>query len=76
MPLTPSCPQLEMDLAKGEARHKEAILKVREEARVELDLERQKQQELISKYQREHEELQQKVGSAREKTCGKDHRKL
>lgn len=51
-----------MDLAKGEARHKEAILKVREEARVELDLERQKQQELITKYQREHEELQQKVG--------------
>ncbi|XP_062355368.1 protein LEKR1 [Cinclus cinclus] len=53
--------KLEMDLAKGEARHKEAILKVREEARVELDLERQKQQELITKYQREHEELQQKI---------------
>ncbi|NWI48540.1 LEKR1 protein, partial [Picathartes gymnocephalus] len=57
----PSRPQLETDLAKGEARHKEAILKVREEARVELDLERQKQQELITKYQREHEELQQKI---------------
>ncbi|XP_057887345.1 protein LEKR1 [Melospiza georgiana] len=53
--------KLEMDLAKGEARHKEAILKVREEARVELELERQKQQELITKYQREHEELQQKI---------------
>ncbi|RMC01888.1 hypothetical protein DUI87_21049 [Hirundo rustica rustica] len=53
--------KLEMDLAKGEARHKEAILKVREEARVELDLERQKQQELITKFQREHEELQQKI---------------
>ncbi|KAM7043917.1 protein LEKR1 [Acridotheres tristis] len=53
--------KLEMDLAKGEARHKETILKVREEARVELELERQKQQELISKFQREHEELQQKI---------------
>uniref|UniRef100_A0A8C9UCS1 Leucine, glutamate and lysine rich 1 n=2 Tax=Serinus canaria TaxID=9135 RepID=A0A8C9UCS1_SERCA len=53
--------KLEMDLAKGEARHKEAILKVREEARVELELERQKQQELLTKYQREHEELQQKI---------------
>ncbi|CAN8190359.1 unnamed protein product [Coccothraustes coccothraustes] len=53
--------KLEMDLAKGEARHKEAILKVREEARVELELERQNQQELITKYQREHEELQQKI---------------
>ncbi|XP_041262003.1 leucine-, glutamate- and lysine-rich protein 1 [Onychostruthus taczanowskii] len=53
--------KLEMDLAKGEARHKEAILKVREEARVELELERQKQQEVITKYQREHEELQQKI---------------
>ncbi|XP_053842463.1 protein LEKR1 isoform X2 [Vidua macroura] len=53
--------KLEMDLAKGEARHKEAILKVREEARVELELERKNQQELITKYQREHEELQQKI---------------
>ncbi|XP_068056250.1 protein LEKR1 isoform X2 [Anomalospiza imberbis] len=53
--------KLEMDLAKGEARHKEAILKVREEARVELELERKSQQELITKYQREHEELQQKI---------------
>ncbi|KAJ7420355.1 leucine-, glutamate- and lysine-rich protein 1 isoform X3 [Willisornis vidua] len=53
--------ELELDLAKGEARHKEAMLKVREEARVELDLERQKQQELITKYQRDHEELQKKI---------------
>ncbi|XP_071422892.1 protein LEKR1 isoform X2 [Pithys albifrons albifrons] len=53
--------KLELDLAKGEARHKEAMLKVREEARVELDLERQKQQELITKYQRDHEELQKKI---------------
>lgn len=53
-----------MDLAKGEARHKEAILKVREEARVELDSERQKQQELITKYQRDQEELQKKVCNA------------
>lgn len=52
---------MEIDLAKGEARHKEAILKVKEEARVELDIERQKQQELITKYQRDHEELQKKV---------------
>ncbi|NXO70863.1 LEKR1 protein, partial [Phainopepla nitens] len=53
--------KLEVDLAKGKARHKEEILKVREEARVELELERQKQQELITKFQREHEELQQKI---------------
>ncbi|OWK52335.1 protein LEKR1 isoform X1 [Lonchura striata] len=53
--------KLEKDLAKGEARHKEAILKVREEARVELELERKNQQELITKYQRDHEELQQKI---------------
>ncbi|XP_071608944.1 protein LEKR1 isoform X5 [Heliangelus exortis] len=52
--------KMEIDLAKGEARHKEAILKVKEEARVELDTERQKQQELITKYQRDHEELQKK----------------
>ncbi|KFU88183.1 Leucine-, glutamate- and lysine-rich protein 1, partial [Chaetura pelagica] len=53
--------KMEIDLAKGEARHKEAILKVKEEARVELDMERQKQQELITKYQRDHEELQKKI---------------
>ncbi|KFP74810.1 Leucine-, glutamate- and lysine-rich protein 1, partial [Acanthisitta chloris] len=53
--------KLEMDVAKGEARHKEAMLKVKEEARVELDMERQKQQELITKYQRDHEELQKKI---------------
>nr|XP_047915340.1 protein LEKR1 isoform X4 [Anser cygnoides] len=52
--------KMEIDLAKGEARHKEAILKVKEEARVELDIERQKQQELITKYRRDHEELQKK----------------
>lgn len=57
---------MEMDLAKGEARHKEAILKVKEDARVELDMERQKQQELIAKYQRDHEELQKKVRNAPE----------
>ncbi|KFP33057.1 Leucine-, glutamate- and lysine-rich protein 1, partial [Colius striatus] len=51
--------KMEIDLAKGEARHKEAILKVKEEARVELDIERQKQQD--SKYQRDHEELQKKI---------------
>lgn len=61
--------QVEIDLAKGEARHKEAILKVKEEARVELDTERQKQQELITKYQRDHEELQKKVCNTREKCC-------
>ncbi|XP_037263340.1 leucine-, glutamate- and lysine-rich protein 1 isoform X2 [Falco rusticolus] len=53
--------KMEIGLAKGEARHKEAILKVKEEARVELDIERQKQQELITKYQRDHEELQKKI---------------
>lgn len=59
---------MEIDLAKGEARHKEAILKVKEEARVELDIERQKQQELITKYQRDHEELQKKVCNTQEKS--------
>ncbi|NXS54203.1 LEKR1 protein, partial [Brachypteracias leptosomus] len=53
--------KMEIDLAKGEARHIEAILKVKEEARVELDIERQKQQELITKYQRDHDELQKKI---------------
>ncbi|NXI43462.1 LEKR1 protein, partial [Galbula dea] len=53
--------KVEMDLAKGEARHIEAILKLKEEARLELDLERQKHQELITKYQRDHEELQKKI---------------
>lgn len=58
---------MEIDLAKGEAQHQEAILKVKEEARVELDIERQKQQELITKYQRDHEELQKKVCNTHEK---------
>ncbi|NWX39325.1 LEKR1 protein, partial [Steatornis caripensis] len=53
--------KVEIDLAKGEARHKEAILKVKEEARLELDTERRKQQELITKYQRDHKELQKKI---------------
>ncbi|XP_033919674.1 protein LEKR1 [Melopsittacus undulatus] len=53
--------KMEINLAKGEAEHKEAILKVKEEARVEIDIERQKQQELIAKYQRDHEELQKKI---------------
>ncbi|XP_069721233.1 protein LEKR1 isoform X2 [Phaenicophaeus curvirostris] len=53
--------KMEIGLAKGEARHKEAILKVKEEARVELDIERQKQQDLVTKYQRDHEELQKKI---------------
>lgn len=58
---------MEIDLAKGEAQHKEAILKVKEEAKVELDIERQKQQELIAKYQKDHEELQKKVCNTHEK---------
>ncbi|NWU96322.1 LEKR1 protein, partial [Upupa epops] len=53
--------KMEIDLAKGEARHIEEILKVKEEAQVELDIERQKHQELISKYKRDHEELQSKI---------------
>ncbi|KFV78042.1 Leucine-, glutamate- and lysine-rich protein 1, partial [Struthio camelus australis] len=53
--------KMEIDLAKGEAQHKEAILKVKEEARMELDIERQKHQELITKYQRNQEELQKKI---------------
>ncbi|XP_067158324.1 protein LEKR1 [Apteryx mantelli] len=53
--------KVELDLAKGEAQHKEAILKVKEEARMELDTERQKHQELITKYQRDQEELQKQI---------------
>ncbi|XP_068001776.1 protein LEKR1 [Melanerpes formicivorus] len=53
--------KVEMELAKREARHREEILKAKEEARVEVELERQKQQGLITKYQREHEELQKKI---------------
>ncbi|XP_064021120.1 protein LEKR1 [Pogoniulus pusillus] len=50
-----------LELAKGEARHMEEVLKVKEEARVELELERQKQQALVTKCQRDHEELQKKI---------------
>ncbi|RXM29430.1 Leucine-, glutamate- and lysine-rich protein 1 [Acipenser ruthenus] len=39
----------------------EAEQRLREEARMELDIEREKFQELIQKYQKEHEELQKKV---------------
>ncbi|XP_025901000.1 leucine-, glutamate- and lysine-rich protein 1-like [Nothoprocta perdicaria] len=53
--------KLELDLAKGEARHKEAILKVKEEAKMELENERQKYQEIITKCQRDQEELQKKI---------------
>ncbi|NXG48494.1 LEKR1 protein, partial [Psilopogon haemacephalus] len=53
--------KLELELAKGEARHVEEVLKVKEEARVELELERQKQQGLVTKCQRDHEELQKKI---------------
>ncbi|XP_059587047.1 protein LEKR1 isoform X3 [Alligator mississippiensis] len=53
--------KIETDLAKSQAQHKEEILILKEEARIKLDTERQKHQELISKYQKDKEELQKKV---------------
>uniref|UniRef100_A0A7M4EKU3 Leucine, glutamate and lysine rich 1 n=2 Tax=Crocodylus porosus TaxID=8502 RepID=A0A7M4EKU3_CROPO len=53
--------KIETDLAKYQAQHKEEILILKKEARIELDTERQKHQELISKYQKDKEELQKKV---------------
>ncbi|XP_006016527.1 leucine-, glutamate- and lysine-rich protein 1 isoform X1 [Alligator sinensis] len=53
--------KIETNLAKSQAQHKEEILILKEEARIKLDTERQKHQELISKYQKDKEELQKKV---------------
>ncbi|KFQ20501.1 Leucine-, glutamate- and lysine-rich protein 1, partial [Merops nubicus] len=53
--------RVETELAKAEAQHIKAILKVKEEVKVELDTERQKQKELITKCQQEYEELQKMI---------------
>ncbi|XP_066477742.1 protein LEKR1 isoform X2 [Tiliqua scincoides] len=49
--------KIEGDRAKEEAHHKEEILRLKEEARMELDIEKQKHQELIAKYQNDNDEL-------------------
>uniref|UniRef100_A0A8C8RWM7 Leucine, glutamate and lysine rich 1 n=1 Tax=Pelusios castaneus TaxID=367368 RepID=A0A8C8RWM7_9SAUR len=53
--------KMEIDLAKHQAQHTEEIFRLKEDARMELDIERQKHQELISKYQKDQEELQMKI---------------
>ncbi|TFK11158.1 Leucine-, glutamate- and lysine-rich protein 1 [Platysternon megacephalum] len=52
---------MEIGLAKHQARHTEEIFRLKEDARMELDIERQKHQELIAKYQNDQEELQMKI---------------
>uniref|UniRef100_A0A452J5A2 Leucine, glutamate and lysine rich 1 n=1 Tax=Gopherus agassizii TaxID=38772 RepID=A0A452J5A2_9SAUR len=52
--------KMEIGLAKHQARHTEEIFRLKEDARMELDIERQKHQELIAKYQKDQEELQMK----------------
>ncbi|XP_061493114.1 protein LEKR1 isoform X2 [Rhineura floridana] len=51
--------KIEADRAKGQAHHKEEILSLKEEARMELDIEKQKHQELIAKYQKDQDDLLQ-----------------
>lgn len=57
--------QIEAELAKERARHlvefEEQALLFKEEAKLELDIEKEKHQELIRKYKKEQEELQMKV---------------
>ncbi|KAM7159944.1 protein LEKR1 isoform 2-T2 [Macrochelys suwanniensis] len=53
--------KMEIGLAKDQARHTEEIFRLKEDARMELDIERQKHQELIAKYQKDQEELQMKI---------------
>ncbi|XP_030431817.1 leucine-, glutamate- and lysine-rich protein 1 isoform X2 [Gopherus evgoodei] len=53
--------KMEIGLAKHQARHTEEIFRLKEDARMELDIERQKHQELIAKYQKDQEELQMKI---------------
>uniref|UniRef100_A0ACB8FBA0 Uncharacterized protein n=1 Tax=Sphaerodactylus townsendi TaxID=933632 RepID=A0ACB8FBA0_9SAUR len=57
-------PRIEADQQKEEAHHKEEILRIQNEARMELDIEKQKHQEMTAKYQRDQDELlQRKVPS-------------
>ncbi|XP_034636420.1 leucine-, glutamate- and lysine-rich protein 1 [Trachemys scripta elegans] len=53
--------KMEIALAKHQARHTEEIFRLKEDARMELDIERQKHQELIAKYQKAQDELQMKI---------------
>nr|XP_014345891.1 PREDICTED: leucine-, glutamate- and lysine-rich protein 1 isoform X2 [Latimeria chalumnae] len=59
--------KVETELAKERAQRTsdlhETVLKLKEEARMEVDIERQKYQELIKKYLKEKEELQAQVPS-------------
>ncbi|XP_015265038.1 PREDICTED: leucine-, glutamate- and lysine-rich protein 1 [Gekko japonicus] len=52
--------KIEADREKEQAHHQEELLRIKEEARMELDIEKQKHQELIEKYQRDQDELLQK----------------
>ncbi|CAM5164285.1 unnamed protein product [Natator depressus] len=53
--------KMEIGLAKDQTRHTEEIFRLKEDARMELDIERQKHQELIAKYQKDQEELRMKI---------------
>lgn len=57
--------QAEAELTKERARHllelQEQALLFKEEAKLELDIEKEKHQEVIRKYQQEQESLQMKV---------------
>uniref|UniRef100_A0A8C5SC89 Leucine-, glutamate-and lysine-rich protein 1 n=1 Tax=Laticauda laticaudata TaxID=8630 RepID=A0A8C5SC89_LATLA len=49
--------KVETDKVKEHTSHKEEIVRLKEEARIELDIEKQKHQELIAKYQKDQDEL-------------------
>uniref|UniRef100_A0A4W3GCT0 Leucine, glutamate and lysine rich 1 n=2 Tax=Callorhinchus milii TaxID=7868 RepID=A0A4W3GCT0_CALMI len=57
--------KVEEELTKERERHckeqQELVLRMKEEARLDLDIDRQKHQELVSKYKKENKELQAKV---------------
>ncbi|XP_078419930.1 uncharacterized protein lekr1 [Cetorhinus maximus] len=57
--------KIEAELSKQQAHHctelKELALRMKEEAKFEMDTERQKQQDLINKYKEEHRTLQAKI---------------
>uniref|UniRef100_A0A8D0H932 Leucine, glutamate and lysine rich 1 n=1 Tax=Sphenodon punctatus TaxID=8508 RepID=A0A8D0H932_SPHPU len=53
--------KIESDLATDQAQHKEEVLKLKEEAKMDLAIEREKHQELIAKYQKDQQELQMKI---------------
>uniref|UniRef100_A0A8D2J7F1 Leucine, glutamate and lysine rich 1 n=1 Tax=Varanus komodoensis TaxID=61221 RepID=A0A8D2J7F1_VARKO len=53
--------KLETDRAKEQAHHKQEILRLKEEAKMELEIEKQKHEELIAKYQKDQDELQGQI---------------